>query len=96
VNLVFATVDDNVALRDGGVWTGGLLEAIGTTVSNDSAGRNGGGLYVARGSRAVVLDSTFQGNDAGRHGGAVEDLGIYLPFAVTDAATAPDDVSRRV
>jgi len=89
-------VDDNIALRDGGgLWVGGLLEATNTRVSNNSAGRDGGGLNIAHGARAVMLDSTFQGNDAGRHGGAVEDLGIFLPLDVTYADNTPGNVSKR-
>jgi len=97
VDLLSATLDDNIALRDGGaVWSGGLLEATGTTVSNNNAGHDGGGLYNARGGLAVVIDSVFQGNNAGRHGGAVEDQGTYIAFDVSYADNTPENVSRRL
>jgi hypothetical protein len=94
VSLRSATLDDNVALGDsGGLWNGGMLEAVDTTVSNNGAGRDGGGLFNAHEARALVVDSTFQGNFAGRHGGAIENHGLLLPFGVVYADNTPDDVS---
>lgn len=95
VDLLSATIDDNIALRDGGgIWNGGLLAATDTTLSNNSAGRDGGGLYNADRALALVLDSIFQGNYAGQHGGAIDNQGWLLPINVTFLDNTPNDVSR--
>ena len=63
VTLVKTSVDFNDALEGAGIYNQGSLVVIGSTVSNNIAEKNGGGLFNATGG-ARVTSSTFSRNSA--------------------------------
>ena len=46
------------------------------TVSNNSAGSNGGGIYNGLRSELTMTDSTGSGNTAGAEGGGIYNEGV--------------------
>jgi hypothetical protein len=67
------TVSNNKAGRGAGVFTWGVLETEVASINNNTARREGGGIYVGAGGQAVLFGAAIYGNSAGTDGG-----GIYL------------------
>lgn len=90
LTLIDSTISDNhtdgVA---GGIFGYGFfrMTAVRTTISGNSAGTYGGGLYVM-GEGTTLIDSTVSGNRAGRDGGGIYRKGSY------DAGTGPQTTGR--
>ena len=63
-------------------------------ILNNTAGRDGGGLYNADGARARIVDSAFIGNSAGQTGGGIANAGHLRLIDTLFADNTPDDVSR--
>ncbi len=83
VTIDVGTFRDNTATGDGGgLWDGLVTIVSGSTISENSSGRGGGGMYVAPGAVAYVTDTTFQGNEA-VVGGGIDDHGIVVLIGCT-------------
>lgn len=70
LSVTNSTVSGNSAAYGGGVFSFGTVHFAYSTVSNNSASQNGGGL-VTGGSGATVEHSTITGNTAGTQGGGI-------------------------
>ncbi len=74
------TINNNAATVDGGginlgvAQASSLLSMVNVTISGNSAGRNGGGLYVVAGSSATVTNVTLSGNSAAKGGGVFAEI----------------------
>jgi fibronectin-binding autotransporter adhesin len=71
VTIDQSRIDDNQAPRGdgGGIWSGGVLNVLSSTVSGNTAAGEGGGLFNASRGQATAQSTTFQGNRASFGGG---------------------------
>lgn len=58
-----------VGLDGGGIYNLGFLVLDGVVLHDNEAGRQGGGIYSANGSRLRLIDTTVSGNSASEAGG---------------------------
>jgi predicted outer membrane repeat protein len=96
VTLVHTTVENNTAVVDGGgVWAGKDLTVIqGSLVTDNTAGRNGGGLYEnGTGTTVTVTDSEVRNNRAtnGQGGGIWAQFNVILTRSYLHNNTARQD-----
>jgi len=75
-------ITENQANGGGGIYNLGVLTVTGTTISNNTANFDGGGIYGIDGAATTVSNSTISGNQAGSGTGA----GIHH-LAVVGSAT---------
>jgi len=69
--------------RGGGVFGKGYIEVVGSTIRDNSATRDGGGIFISQG-RLRVEDSTIGNNSAGATGGGIRGgIGDALPGTTT-------------
>ncbi|MBI1312273.1 hypothetical protein GC176_13370, partial [bacterium] len=79
-----STVNSNDANRDGGgIWNGGSLTVNGALFDQNTAGVNGGGLYLESGStntiqNAMITENTASGSAATNGGGGIYNNGNTL------------------
>ena len=74
--MAYSTVDNNSANRGGGVYVYGDARVNYSTISNNQAGGDGGGMYARTNpsyayTHTAFLDSTISGNRAGGDGGGL-------------------------
>ena len=71
---------NNVA-GGGGIYTeGGPVEIQGTTVEDNTATEEGGGISIDNFDKVLIADTTLRGNKAGADGGGVENSGMRTTF----------------
>ena len=89
-------VEDNQNLHgDGaGIWSGGTLNIVSSTVSGNIAAGNGGGLFNASLGQAAVQQSVFQDNQA-TFGGAMANRGNLQASQSTVADNSAIKTRRR-
>jgi hypothetical protein len=85
-----SSVDGNTSLGGGGIWNGGSLTVVGSTVADNRAVLSpGGGLFNPAGGTASIFRSTLRANRAGLGGGAdnLGTLGVVDSTVVRNQAT---------
>ena len=79
VGISGLTITDGNAQYGGGIYNSSLLTLTGCTVSDNSASRDGAGIYIdstgGTSGTLNVTDSTISGNAAGEYGGAIDVYG---------------------
>ena len=70
---------DTLEHSGGGIRNASTLNVVDSTVSDNFADQNGGGIYNGEGASLVVTRSTFSGNDANLGGGIYNDGGTTDP-----------------
>ena len=84
ISNVSAVVEDiiitgNTALRVGqGIRNDGTLTPLRTTISNNVAGEQGGGIIKRGGNTVTATDSPISGNSAGSEGGGINNNNATL------------------
>lgn len=86
VTITNSTVADGVAENGGGIFNDGITSIFDTTVENNSAKDDGGGILNGFGAHLTIDGSTINGNTAGFQGG-----GIYNASVVTMTQTIVSD-----
>jgi hypothetical protein len=105
INMTESTVDNNRTMGansdGGGIFLSGTTSSVlNSTISRNSATRNGGGMYsdTDPDDPAAISNSTFSGNTAGGFGGGlynIEGLAV-LEFNTFTRNTAPADMGSGV
>jgi Ca2+-binding RTX toxin-like protein len=74
------TVRDSNAVRGGGIYVGqsGVLTAVNSTLSNNTASATGGALHVKDASVSTLTNVTLDDNSASAGGGIFADAGVDL------------------
>jgi hypothetical protein len=97
VNVTNSTISGNSALGPSGIGGGIVLFDIssvisGSTISNNTAVNNAGGIYVGLRGQLDVVNSTISGNSAGNSAGAILVAGYqgaypnyYFPITVSNS-----------
>jgi len=73
--------------------TAGDLKIFNSTISANSAGREGGGIFNSNGATLTITNSEITGNTAGTTGGGIfnDDGGIITLTGTTITGNTPDD-----
>jgi hypothetical protein len=79
-SLDTTTVSNNKAGRGAGVFTRGVIGTGGASINNNTARREGGGIYIAGGGEADLFGAAIFSNTAGTDGG-----GMFLEANTTAA-----------
>jgi hypothetical protein len=70
--VIDTTFYENAAVQDGGgIWSRSNLYLSNSTINNNGAGRDGGGLMLKLGGVPTILNSTIMANAASRNGGGI-------------------------
>jgi CSLREA domain-containing protein len=92
------TIVGNRADRDGGAirsYFRGDVEIVDSTIRNNTAGRNGGGLQLRIfGSAATILNSTVSGNTSGDLGGGIWIYGISASTRIAHSTITQNSTTR--
>jgi hypothetical protein len=91
------SITDNGAVVGGGIWNGGTLVVIDSTIARNSATYSsgpdpGGGIYNDTAGTAMLVNTTVRGNTALNEGGGIYNLGtLWLLNCTIDSNIASGD-----